>query len=231
MNRICWYWKFGGRTKNKSTFCEYVELPSVRWKEKEINLNLKHQNPKKKLLLRITELGKQQRLKYGSAGMNDGVADREFSMERERERKRWVEEYVREVEGFERPDLDTRVDIWKEVFNNWSLLLINYLVIHSGAYHFRYIAVHDVCCRLILIIDITLLLQHFDSYTIKHVYKEANRTVDWIANVEHVVSLYIYVPHSQTPLSYRKWQFLRSNLERRTSAFHRKWRFISYHFF
>lgn len=39
-----------------------------------------------------------------------------------------------------------------------------------------------------IIKDIQFLMRHFNSINIAHIYREANREADWIANVGHLVT-------------------------------------------
>lgn len=46
-----------------------------------------------------------------------------------------------------------------------------------------------------IITDILTLLQDFEEWDIKHIYREANRVADWVANVGHLATSCMYIDH------------------------------------
>lgn len=42
------------------------------------------------------------------------------------------------------------------------------------------------------------MLQSFGHFTIDHIFREANREGDWIANVGHLVSDFMYIQHNSS---------------------------------
>ncbi|XP_056690427.1 uncharacterized protein [Spinacia oleracea] len=50
-----------------------------------------------------------------------------------------------------------------------------------------------------IIQDSRTLLQHFHSTHIKHIFREANRAADWIANVGHLIVEPLCIPPNSSP--------------------------------
>ena len=38
-----------------------------------------------------------------------------------------------------------------------------------------------------IVVDIKTLLQNFNSWTIQHIYREANQAANWVTNVGHIL--------------------------------------------
>lgn len=47
--------------------------------------------------------------------------------------------------------------------------------------------------------DIKHLLQQFQEWDIKHIYREGNKAAEWVANVGHLVNVLMCIDHLCSP--------------------------------